>query len=103
MPICGASHCEGDPWLTFAYGGDRADDPVQRVAIAIRQSYDRVGTATRQHNEPAGNQDVWHLRMHVFPRYAGDDLYASKTLAEFATAEQRRPYARRLRAALRAL
>ena len=36
------------------------------------------GTSTRQHNEPAGNQhDMWHLHVHVFPRYDGDNLYAS--------------------------
>jgi diadenosine tetraphosphate (Ap4A) HIT family hydrolase len=33
------------------------------------------GTSTRQHNEPAGNQDVWHYHEHVFPRYDGDELY----------------------------
>lgn len=68
-----------------------------RTAIAIRQSYRCDGTSTRQHNEPAGNQDVWHFHVHVFPRYAGDRLYATKPLKGFVTAERRRPYAERLR------
>jgi histidine triad (HIT) family protein len=48
---------------------------VRRVAGALKEAYDCSGTSTRQHNEPDGNQDVWHLHVHVFPRYAGDGLY----------------------------
>ena len=44
--------------------------------------------------------DVWHFHVHVFPRYAGDGLYASKPLKEFVNADQRRPYAERLRSVL---
>ena len=80
--------------------GHAVQDLVQRLAIAIRQSYRCDGTSTRQHNEPAGNQDVWHFHVHVFPRCAGDGLYASKPLREFVTADQRRPYAQRLRSVL---
>jgi hypothetical protein len=47
----------------------------------------------RQHNEPAGNQEVWHYHLHVFPRYARDDLYGS--LYRETTLEERLPYARR--------
>jgi histidine triad (HIT) family protein len=72
-------------------------DAVQEIAIAIRATYGCDGVSTRQHNEPAGNQDVWHLHMHVFPRYTGDLLYKSLPLTEFASAEERAPYAARLR------
>lgn len=41
-------------------------DLTQRVAVAMRSTYDCEGISTRQHNEPAGNQDVWHLHVHVF-------------------------------------
>jgi histidine triad (HIT) family protein len=51
----------------------------------------------RQHNEPAGNQDRWHYHMHVFPRYAGDDLYFTHPERHFAPAEQRLPYVDKLR------
>lgn len=50
---------------------------TRRAAIALRAAYGCEGTSTRQHNEPAGNQDVWHYHTHVFPRYEGDDLYRS--------------------------
>jgi histidine triad (HIT) family protein len=77
-------------------------DLIQQVAIAMRKSYDCHGISTRQHNEPAGNQDVWHFHTHVFPRYDGDELYLHRPLPDIADASQRRPYADRLRAALEA-
>jgi len=38
--------------------------------------------------------------VHVFPRYAGDDLYASAPYDQFVPAEQRWPFADKLRGAL---
>jgi histidine triad (HIT) family protein len=35
--------------------------------------------------------------VHVFPRYAGDDLYFTRPEPDFAPAEQRLPYADKLR------
>jgi histidine triad (HIT) family protein len=72
-------------------------DLVRRIAIAMRHTYGCDGVSTRQHNEPAGYQDVWHFHMHVFPRYHGDELYRSATKPTFFPAEERRPYADRLR------
>lgn len=55
--------------------------PIQRAvlsaAIAMKAAYGCDGVSTRQHNEPAGNQDVWHYHVHVFPRWEGDGLYGS--------------------------
>ena len=48
---------------------------VQRVAVAMKAAYACDGVSTRQHNEPAGNQDVWHFHQHVFPRWEEDRLY----------------------------
>lgn len=70
----------------------------KRIALAMKRTYGCDGTSVRQHNEPAGNQDVWHYHLHVFPRYAGDDLYRSS--ATLTNPEQRRPYADGLRSAL---
>jgi len=78
--------------------GHAVHDLVRDVAVAVRETYGCDGTSVRQHNEPAGNQDAWHYHVHVFPRYAGDDLYGSQPYPEFVTAEQRRPYAERLQA-----
>jgi histidine triad (HIT) family protein len=77
--------------------GHAVHDLVREMAIAIRSTYGCEGVSTRQHNEPAGSQDAWHYHVHVFPRYADDHLYTSKPYREFVTADQRRPYAERLR------
>jgi histidine triad (HIT) family protein len=45
------------------------------IAIAMKDAYQCEGVSTRQHNEPAGGQDVWHFHSHVFPRMPGDRLY----------------------------
>jgi histidine triad (HIT) family protein len=70
---------------------------VKKVAIAIRETYGCDATSTRQHNEPAGNQAVWHLHVHVFPRYENDDLYQNHDNKKFVSAEERLPYAEKLR------
>ena len=71
---------------------------VKKLAIAIRSTYNCDGTSTRQHNEPAGNQDVWHFHVHVFPRYEGDKLYHNHDKKSFVDASARVPYAEKLRA-----
>jgi histidine triad (HIT) family protein len=48
---------------------------VRAAAKALKSAFACDGVSTRQHNEPAGNQDVWHHHTHVFPRWHGDDLY----------------------------
>lgn len=68
---------------------------TQRIALAFKETYACDGVSTRQHNEPAGNQDVWHYHQHVFPRYDGDNLYMSRR--GDSTPEQRLPYAEKLR------
>lgn len=51
---------------------------TRRAALALKAAYGCPGTSTRQHNEPAGNQDVWHFHVHVFPRYPDDNLYRER-------------------------
>jgi histidine triad (HIT) family protein len=69
----------------------------KRVALALKAVYGCHGTSFRQHNEPAGNQEVWHYHLHVFPRYVGDDLYARYRERRTTTPAEREPYARKLR------
>ncbi|MDX6477236.1 MAG: histidine triad family protein [Gaiellaceae bacterium] len=73
---------------------------VKRIAIGLKHAYGCDGTSTRQHNEPAGNQDVWHFHVHVFPRYDGDRLYERHEEQRWAPPAERAPYAAKLRAAL---
>jgi histidine triad (HIT) family protein len=71
---------------------------TRRIAIALKEALGCDGTSTRQHNEPAGNQDLWHLHVHVFPRYDGDDLYGAGY--RDSTLEERVDLASRLQAVL---
>lgn len=70
---------------------------VKKVAIAVRSTYGCEGTSTRQHNEPAGHQDVWHFHVHVYPRYTDDRLYQNHDRARFVGFDKRFPYAEKLR------
>ena len=51
---------------------------ARRIALAMKASTGCEGVSTRQHNEPAGNQEVWHYHLHVFPRHTGDGLYGAR-------------------------
>lgn len=73
-------------------------EAARQVAIAFKQVYGCAGTSTRQHNEPAGYQEIWHYHLHVFPRYNGDELYERTSEHRRTTAEERLPYAEKLRA-----
>jgi histidine triad (HIT) family protein len=73
--------------------------PIQRVAreiaVAFKETYGCDGVSSRQHNEPAGDQDVWHYHLHVFPRYVDDHLYLHRRRP--STPQERHPYAVKLR------
>ena len=71
---------------------------ARSVAIAMKRAYACDGVSTRQHNEPAGNQDVWHYHLHVFPRFTGDNLYQSARRE--TTSTERVRYAELLRSCL---
>lgn len=70
---------------------------VKKVGIAIREVCDCTGVSTRQHNEPDGNQDVWHFHVHIYPRYKDDRLYQNHDNKRFVSPEERKPYAAKLR------
>ncbi|MFD2028127.1 HIT family protein [Promicromonospora aerolata] len=75
-------------------------DLTRSVAAAMKKTYQCDGVSTRQHNEPAGDQDVWHLHVHVLPRYEDDQLYLRHLDAAYVPAIDRVPYAERLRESL---
>ena len=68
------------------------------IAHAMQDAFGCEGISTRQHNGPAGNQDVWHFHLHVFPRFHNDGLYGGG-VALYGT-EERLEVAGRLRGAL---
>ncbi|MEI9409937.1 HIT family protein [Mesorhizobium salmacidum] len=42
---------------------------VQKVARAVRKAFDADGVTVMQFNEPASGQTVYHLHVHVIPRF----------------------------------
>lgn len=77
--------------------GHKIFDFSKKLAIALKEVYKCDGVSTRQHNEPAGNQDVWHYHLHVTPRYTNDNLYINNDKKYWSTAEERKPYVEKLR------
>lgn len=73
---------------------------AKRVARGLKVAYGCEGTSTRQHNEPAGGQDVFHFHVHVYPRAEGDRLYETHREVRWTDAAERGPYAERVRNAL---
>jgi histidine triad (HIT) family protein len=68
---------------------------TRAIALSMKMVYQCDGISTRQHNEPAGDQDVWHYHVHITPRFTQDNFYCSKRTA-FPEPE-RFEHARRLR------
>jgi histidine triad (HIT) family protein len=69
----------------------------KRIALALRVTSSCDGTSFRHHNEPGGNQEVWHYHLHVFPRYRGDDLYIRTDERRETKPDERAPYVQKLR------
>lgn len=47
---------------------------VQRIARAAKKAFDADGVTVMQFNEGAGGQTVFHLHVHVIPRFEGVPL-----------------------------
>lgn len=47
---------------------------VAKVSRAAKQAFDADGLTIQQFNEPAGGQIVFHLHVHVIPRFEGIKL-----------------------------
>lgn len=74
---------------------------AQRVACAVRDTFDPPGLTLLQANGREGDQTVFHFHMHVVPRHGNDGIALSwpRKDPEFAILQD---YAERLRAALQA-
>jgi len=62
---------------------------TRAVALALKGVYGCEGVSTRQHNEGAGDQDVWHYHVHVTPRFSGDGFYKASQV-DFLESERLR-------------
>jgi histidine triad (HIT) family protein len=69
----------------------------KKIAIIIKETYKCDGVSSRQHNEPAGGQDVWHYHLHIFPRYENDELYENISNKSLSDPKERRVYADRFK------
>ncbi len=68
------------------------------VSIAAMRAFDAQGVTIQQFNEPAGGQVVFHLHVHVLPRWDGQRLGPhTGQMADSAVLEQ---HAAKIRAAL---
>ena len=65
------------------------------VALAMKAEYHCDGIMLRQHNEPAGDQSIWHYHLHVIPRFENDDFHNSQKVP--FEADERAQYAKKLR------
>ncbi|MEI7580132.1 MAG: HIT family protein [bacterium] len=78
---------------------ERVNDFVRYLTIVMKKAYDCQGITIRQHNEPAGGQDVFHYHTHVIPRYENDNFYATEIV--MSEPEIRKEYAEKLRLNIR--
>lgn len=74
---------------------------AQRVARAVRATFDPPGLTLLQANGREGDQTVFHFHLHVVPRRADDGIGLSWPRKD-PPAEVLRDYAARLRAAITA-
>ncbi|RKZ54414.1 MAG: diadenosine tetraphosphate hydrolase [Candidatus Parabeggiatoa sp. nov. 3] len=75
-------------------------DCARKLAWTLKESYSCEGTSLHQHNEPAGDQRVWHYHLHVLPRYKNDGVYTGLPVRRL-TSSERAKYARKLRTLLK--
>jgi histidine triad (HIT) family protein len=73
---------------------------AKRIAKLYKEIFAVDGVTIRQHNEPAGNQDVWHYHVQVLPRTEGASLYAAHSAPVRQTREDADRVAEALRKAL---
>jgi histidine triad (HIT) family protein len=62
---------------------------AKKIAVVLKKAYKCNGVSIHQHNEPAGNQDVWHMHIAVFPRYKNDNLYMLHKYKKLVAPEER--------------
>ncbi len=49
---------------------------TKKVAVAVKQAVNADGISIIQQNGKAANQDIFHLHVHVIPRFTGEKIKA---------------------------
>jgi histidine triad (HIT) family protein len=70
---------------------------VQKVARAVKKAFNADGVTVQQFNEVAGGQVVFHLHVHVIPRFEGVAMKPPGTMGDPQTLARN---AEKVRAAL---
>ncbi|HAT74181.1 MAG: Diadenosine tetraphosphate (Ap4A) hydrolaseHIT [Candidatus Moranbacteria bacterium GW2011_GWF2_36_839] len=70
---------------------------AKKVALSLKIVRKCEGITITQNNEPIGDQHAFHYHMHVFPRFADDNLCENMTKASLSKPEERLVYAEELR------
>jgi len=47
---------------------------AKKVAVVVKKAVNAEGITISQHNEKAAGQDIFHLHVHIIPRYEGQKL-----------------------------
>ncbi len=71
---------------------------TQRMARAVLKAFNADGVTIQQFNEPAGGQVVFHLHVHVIPRF--DGIRMGPPASQIAEADVLKVNADKIRAAL---
>jgi histidine triad (HIT) family protein len=71
---------------------------VQKIARAVKAAFGADGVTIMQFNEPASGQTVFHLHVHVIPRFDGVPLKGHT--GEMEDADVLRAHGEKIRAAL---
>ena len=50
----------------------------REIGLAMKSEYRCDGIMLRQHNEPAGDQNIWHYHLHVIPRFRNDGFHKAQ-------------------------
>ena len=70
---------------------------LRMISLAMKEVYSCDGISIRQHNEPAGYQDVWHYHVQITPHYTNDRFYTMYEERSLMPAGERTIHAEKMR------
>lgn len=81
--------------------GARVFSVAKKLSGAMTQAYGCSGVTTLQNNGPDAGQHAFHYHLHLFPRYAADEIYTNMTSKRETTPEERSVYVQKIQDQLR--